>query len=233
MTASMCRSTSNQREGDEIDLHDLGTLTHVWLAPNSRLCSAEPISSPALNLTALTGRKRKALPLMQDLLRSVQYLHLSESCNLTPTCREAQHGRHVHIYRTAWRLTFDVTLPARLAVRRCSVLRHVDSGIDEPSASLSHFISCAILLEGDLSTAAGGVSPDGIARFEAGKWHPFLFEVIIMGLALLPRSLHFQGSHRPPEHGRCRWMLGCCVWSVTIQLLRTWQDGTHCHERAR
>lgn len=42
------------------------------------------MSSPALNFTALTGRKRNALPLMQGLFRSVQYLHLSVSRSLTP-----------------------------------------------------------------------------------------------------------------------------------------------------
>jgi hypothetical protein len=141
---------------------------------------------------------------MQDLLRSVQYLHLSESCSLTPTCREAQHNRHVHICRTAWRLTFDVTLPARLTVRKCSVLRHVDSGIDEPSASLSHFNSCATLLEGDLSTAAGGVRPDGIARFEAGKLHPFCSRSYNEARSVTPQfdSNFKTAAARGPERGK-------------------------------
>jgi hypothetical protein len=64
--------------------HELGISTHCCPTRNSRDCSAEPISSPALNLTAVTGRKRKALPRIQGFLRSVQYLHFSESRNFTP-----------------------------------------------------------------------------------------------------------------------------------------------------
>ena len=66
-------------------------LTHVSLPRNSRLCSAEPTSSPALNLTAVTGRKRKAFPLMHDRFRSEQYLHLSESRSFTPTSLSVGH----------------------------------------------------------------------------------------------------------------------------------------------
>lgn len=43
-------------------------------------------------------------------------------------------------------------------------------GTDEPSASLSHLLNSAIIVEGDLNNAAGGVIIDKIARFETGKW---------------------------------------------------------------
>jgi hypothetical protein len=68
-----------------VDPQDVGISTHVSLPRNSRDCSAEPTSSPALNLTAVTGRKRKALPLTQGRFRSVQYLHFSQSRIFTPT----------------------------------------------------------------------------------------------------------------------------------------------------
>lgn len=68
--------------------------THVCPTPNSRDCSAEPMSSPALNLTALTGLKRNALPRMHAFFLSVQYLHFSLSRNLTPVEVLAQHGHN-------------------------------------------------------------------------------------------------------------------------------------------
>jgi hypothetical protein len=64
--------------------HDRGISTHRCPTWNSSDCSADPMSSPALNLTAVTGRKRNALPRIHGFLRSVQYLHFSESRNLTP-----------------------------------------------------------------------------------------------------------------------------------------------------
>jgi hypothetical protein len=71
--------------------HERGIFTHCCPNWNSRDCSAEPMSSPALNLTAVTGRKRKALPRMHGFLRSVQYLHFSESRNFTPTSVYIKH----------------------------------------------------------------------------------------------------------------------------------------------
>jgi hypothetical protein len=64
--------------------NDRGISTHRCPTWNSSDCSADPMSSPALNLTAVTGRKRNALPRIHGFLRSVQYLHFSESRNLTP-----------------------------------------------------------------------------------------------------------------------------------------------------
>ena len=78
-------SVASSELDERLDPHDAGMSTHVWLPLNSNDCSAEPTSSPALNLTAVTGRKRNAFPLMQALFRSVQYLHFSESRSFTPS----------------------------------------------------------------------------------------------------------------------------------------------------
>jgi hypothetical protein len=52
------------------------------------------------------------------------------------------------------------------------------SGRDhEPSASLSHLFDSTITLEGDFSTAAGGVRTDKISRFENREMAPVLFEL--------------------------------------------------------
>jgi hypothetical protein len=94
------------------------------------------------------------------------------------------------------RLTFDMTFPACFTTDICSVLRHTRAephsrflrGIDEPPASLTHLIYPVTILEGDLSTAAGGVRFDNIARFETGKWLPFCSNSMRQGLLPYPAT---------------------------------------------
>lgn len=69
-----------------------GISTHVWLPRNSNDCSADPTSSPALNLTVVTGRKRNALPRIHCRFRSEQYLHFSESRILTHLMCRSRHA---------------------------------------------------------------------------------------------------------------------------------------------
>jgi hypothetical protein len=108
-------SNYSPTKGRVYRVQERGISTHFCPIRNSRLCSAEPISSPALNLTAFTGRKRNALPLTQGFLRSVQYLHFSESRNFTPV-NQAQHRQ---VRSSLLMHTFDVAFATGLANDNC------------------------------------------------------------------------------------------------------------------